>query len=92
MGAVVTKEMLAAQLPMELRGSIAPDKMVRVVVEEVVDDDHGGAPDREALRRLLEESQNAAEGAGVSWEEAVGRVRTLRDEWERREPRPADDR
>lgn len=76
MNKVILEHYPASKLPDELREGIALSASVRVTVEE------------EAKRplnhtRLLELMRNAqANAAGTSLEEAVARVRALRDEWD----------
>jgi hypothetical protein len=76
MNKIVREHYPASKLPAELRTGIAPGAAVRVTVEEET---------RKPLSRaeLLASLREAREHApGVTVEEAVARVRELRDEWE----------
>lgn len=76
MNKVVREHYPASRLPAELRAGIAPGAAVRVIVEEEA---------RRPLSRaeLLASLREAREHAtGVTLEEAVTRIRELRDEWE----------
>lgn len=77
MNKVVYKELLAAELPEELRDGIPPDRRVRVRVEEVAP--VGDTEERLArFRRYV----GAARDRGTTVDEAVERIRQLRDEWD----------
>jgi hypothetical protein len=66
----------ASKLPDELREGIDPSRHVTVTVVE-----EEQRPSREKLMQLLKEArQRSAED--VSTEEAVRRIRDLRDEWD----------
>ena len=65
----------ASKLPDDLRGRILPTASVKVTVEEIQ-----RAPDREKLLSLLQKSRRGS--TRVTLEEAVRRVRELRDEWD----------
>lgn len=66
----------ASKLPDELREGIDPSRHVTVTVVE-----EAQRPSREKLVQLLEEArQRSVED--VSTEEAVRRIRDLRDEWD----------
>jgi len=76
MGRHVLDHYPASKLPDELRGNISASATVRVIVEE----EAAKVPDRQMLVDLM---NLARRGAGnVSLEEAVQRVRDLRDEWD----------
>lgn len=77
MNKIVLEHYPASKLPRELRGDIAVGASVKITVEE------------ESLRRpmtrgeLLKSFQDARTNAkGVTLEEAVARIRELRDEWD----------
>jgi hypothetical protein len=77
MNKVVRENYPASKLPAELREGIAIGASVRVTIEE---------EDRKPLGReaLLKSLRAARENApGVTMDEAVARIRELRDEWER---------
>jgi hypothetical protein len=76
MNKIVREHYPASKLPDELRQGIASDASVRVTVEE----EGSVAPSREKLLALMEEARRHA--GKVTLEEAVQRVRTLRDEWD----------
>ncbi len=78
MNRVIHRDLKAADLPPELRGGIDPSHRVRVVVEDI--------DDRRILRsasaaRILS-LVGAASNNEPSVEEAVSRVRAIRDEWD----------
>lgn len=77
MNKVVTREMLASELPEAIRGDIAPDHRVRVTVAEMNE-----APTSDDRRARILGYIGAAKGEPVSIDEAVDRVRQLRDDWE----------
>mgnify|MGYP000904163437 CR=1 FL=1 len=77
MNKIVLEHYPASKLPQELRGSIALGASVKITVEE------------ESLRRtmtredLIKSFRDArAKAKGVTLEEAVARIRELRDEWD----------
>ena len=76
MNRVIHRELTAGELPESLRGDIDPTHRVRVVVEEIETPKHERSA---AAQRIL-----ALAGRGrymnTSIEEAVRRVRELRDE------------
>lgn len=76
MNKIVLEHYPASKLPEELRGSIAPGASVTVTIEE----EAAASPDREKLLALIRRAQRNAKP--VSLEEAVQRVRELRDEWD----------
>jgi hypothetical protein len=76
MNRIVREHYPASQLPDELRGQISENASVTVIVEE-----EARKPlSREALLKLMREAQ--AHAPGTTLEEAVARIRALRDEWE----------
>lgn len=75
MNKIVREHYPASKLPAELREGIAPGASVRVVIEE----ERKPLNRSEMLASLLEARKHAP---GVTLEEAVARVRELRDEWD----------
>ncbi|MDX8526061.1 hypothetical protein RFM68_16285 [Mesorhizobium sp. MSK_1335] len=76
MNKVILEHYPASKLPNELREGIALSASVTVTVEE-----EAKRPlDRKQLLELMRNAQ--ANAPGTSLEEAVARVRALRDEWE----------
>ena len=76
MNKVILEHYPASKLPDELREGIALGASVKVTVEEEVK----RPLDRKQLLELMRSAQ--ANAPGTSLEEAVARVRALRDEWE----------
>ncbi|TPN36633.1 hypothetical protein FKO01_08690 [Mesorhizobium sp. B2-3-3] len=76
MNKVILEHYPASKLPDELRSGIALGASVTVTVEEEAKRPLG----REQLLELMQNAQASA--PGTSLEEAVARVRALRDEWE----------
>ena len=77
MNKIVHDHYPASKLPDELRGDIAPGASVKITVEE--------EPVRRPMTRdeLLKSFREArASAKGVTLEEAVARIRELRDEWD----------
>lgn len=77
MNKIVLEHYPASKLPNDLRGDIAPEASVKITVEE--------EPVRKPMTReeLLKSFRGVRAGAkGVTLEEAVARVRELRDEWD----------
>ena len=78
MNKIIHEHYPAAKLPEDLREGIDPTGHVTVTV---VAEDH--RPSREMLAQLLEQARVRARRVGdVSSEEAVRRIRDLRDEWD----------
>jgi lipoate-protein ligase A len=75
MNKIVLEHYPASKLPQELRKGIADGASVRVTIEEEL----RPLTRKEFLASLKEARRNAK---GVTIEEAVARVRELRDEWE----------
>ena len=65
----------AERLPRELLGGIDPKHRVRVIIEDQPED----APPRRPSSKFF----GAAKERNTSLEEAVDRIRRLRDEWDR---------
>lgn len=76
MNKIVREHYPASRLPAELREGIASGASVRVTVEEEVRTPLG----REELIKLMREAQ--ANASVTTLEEAVQRIRRLRDEWD----------
>jgi hypothetical protein len=77
MNRIIHEHYPASKLPDDLREGINPSGHVTVTV---VEEDQ--RPSREKLVELLEQARARARTAGdVSTEEAVRRIRDLRDEW-----------
>ena len=70
---VVTDDVAAGELPERLRGEFEPQEVVRVTVEE---------KPRVAAEPRYKKFQGIAASRNTSIEEAVARVRALRDEWD----------
>ena len=78
MNRIIREHYPVANLPDDLREGIDPGGHVTVTVVE-----EEQRPSREKLVELLEQARARARAAGdVSTEEAVRRVRDLRDEWD----------
>lgn len=77
MNKIVRNHYPAAKLPEELRGSIAEGSSVKVTIEE----EQERHPSRDELKRQLEAARGSLERK-VSVDEAVARIRELRDEWD----------
>ena len=78
MNRIIHEHYPASKLPEDLREGINPSGHVTVTVVE-----EAQRPSREKLVELLEQARARARAAGdVSTEEAVRRVRDLRDEWD----------
>ena len=76
MNKIVREHYPASELPEELRGQIAKDASVTVTVEEEARKPLG----RDQLLELMRRAR--ADAPGTTMEEAVARIRALRDEWE----------
>jgi hypothetical protein len=76
MNKIVHEHIPASALPEELREGIDASALVTVTVQE----EEPRIKTLEQLRRLLEDARRDA--PGISTEEAVARVRELRDEWD----------
>lgn len=77
MNKIVHEHLKASELPERLREGIDAAATVTVIVQE---ESKGERLPRDELRRLLVEARHNA--SGISTDEAVARVRKLRDEWE----------
>lgn len=77
MNRIVKEHYPASKLPVELREGIDPQVHVTVTV---IEEEDRKTPTRERLKQLLDDARNNAEG--ISTEEAVARIRELRDEWD----------
>lgn len=77
MNKIILEHYPASKLPEDLREGIPPGASVTVTIQEEAD---RKPPDAKKLLELMQAAQ--ANAPGTTLEEAVGRVRTLRDEWE----------
>ena len=77
MNKIVLQHYPASKLPEELREGIAPGASVRITVEE---ENRRDPMTREELLQSFRDAR--ARAKGVTLEEAVARVRELRDEWD----------
>ncbi|MER9581766.1 hypothetical protein [Mesorhizobium sp. M0276] len=76
MNKIILEHYPASKLPDELREGIALSASVKVTIEDEAKQPLG-------RKQLLELMRNAqANAVGTSLDEAVARVRALRDEWE----------
>ncbi len=78
MNRVIHRELTASELPAELRGDIDPTHRVRVVIEDI----DGIRVRRAASAQRILALAGAAAEMGTSIEEAVERIRAIRDEWD----------
>jgi hypothetical protein len=76
MNKIVLEHYPASKLPEELRKGFSADAAVKVTVEE----EPRKPLSREQLLDLMREAQ--AHAPGTTLEEAVARIRALRDEWD----------
>jgi hypothetical protein len=76
MGKIVLEHYPVSKLPRDLRAGMPDNAMVRVTVEE----EGQKAPDEQKLRDLMNRARRNA--GKLTLEEAVQRVRELRDEWD----------
>jgi hypothetical protein len=79
MGRVELRHYPASKLPAELRGEIGLESIVSILVEEEAAATQKPLTGRD-LKQFIETSQR--NNKGVSIEEAVRRIRELRDEWD----------
>ena len=78
MNRIVKEHYPASKLPVELREGIDGDALVTVTVQP---EEGSRKPlTQKELRQLLERAQKEAKGGTI--EDAVERVRALRDEWD----------
>jgi hypothetical protein len=70
----------AERLPDDLQKLVDPSRPIRVVLEQ--DDDHKPRKSPEELLAMLDAYRATIKGTGVSTEDAVARIRELRDEWD----------
>jgi hypothetical protein len=76
MGKIVLDHYPASKLPEELRGNLSSDSVVRITIEE-----ERRAPLSPAdFVRVVQERKKTSKT--VTIDEAVARVRSLRDEWD----------
>ncbi len=77
MNKIVHEHLKASELPERLREGIDASATVTVIIEEEAETKR---PSRDHLRELLDGARKSA--SGVTTEEAVARIRALRDEWD----------
>ncbi len=77
MNKIVKSHYPASRLPEDLRGNIPSDSMVEIIVTEEL-----AAPDMAKLRDLLEVAPRHRGARSGEPDEAVKRIRTLREEWD----------
>jgi hypothetical protein len=78
MNKIVKVHYPASKLPVELREGIDSAATVTVTIQEEVESREPLS--REKLREMIEQAQTESKGGTI--EDAVTRVRTLRDEWD----------
>lgn len=76
MGKIVLDHYPASKLPEELRGNLASNSVVRITIEE---ERRQPLSASELVKELKERKKNRP---SVSIEDAVARIRALRDEWD----------
>jgi hypothetical protein len=79
MNKIVTEHIRASEVPSHLRDGIDPSALVTVTVQEESASTRP-PPDRAELKALIERARKSA--SGITTEEAVSRIRSLRDEWD----------
>ena len=70
----------AERLPDDLQKLIDPSRPIRIVIEQ--DDDQKVRKSPEELLAMLDAYRATIKGKGISTEDAVARIRELRDEWD----------
>ena len=70
----------AERLPDDLQKLIDPSRPIRIVIEQ--DDDQKVRKSPEELLAMLDAYRATIKGKGISTEDAVARLRELRDEWD----------
>ena len=70
----------AERLPDDLQKLIDPSRPIRIVIEQ--DDDQKVRKSPEELLAMLDAYRETIKGKGISTEDAVARIRELRDEWD----------
>jgi hypothetical protein len=78
MNKIVREQYPASKLPEDLRGPLPPQAMVRVTVES----DETPIKSIKQVMQDIEAARSRGGWPSVSTEEAVARIRTLRDEWD----------
>jgi hypothetical protein len=78
MGRVELKHYPASKLPVDLRGEFGVNASVNIVIEE--DKPHVKPLIGEELKQMINSAQQNTKG--ITTEEAVARIRVLRDEWD----------
>lgn len=79
MGIITVKHYQASKLPHDLRGDLPSDAIVSVTIQEEQKKAPPSTP--EALKKQIENAQRGQKRP-VTIEEAVERIRKLRDEWD----------
>ena len=70
----------AERLPDDLQKLIDPSRPIRIVIEQ--DDDQKVRKSPEEMLAMLDAYRATIKGKGISTEDAVARIRELRDEWD----------
>jgi hypothetical protein len=70
----------AERLPDDLQKLIDPSRPIRIVIEQ--DDDQKVRKSPEELLAMLDAYRATIKGKSISTEDAVARIRELRDEWD----------
>ena len=78
MNKIVREHYPVDRLPKDLQGELGDARLVTVTIER----ERAPIGKDDLVRQLREEKARMKPGEGVSMEEAVARVRTLRDEWD----------
>jgi hypothetical protein len=78
MNKIVREKYPASKLPDDLRGTLSPQSMVRVTVES----DETPVKSVKQIMQDVEALRSKGDWPSVSTEEAVARIRALRDEWD----------
>ena len=76
MGKIVLEHYPASKLPRDLRQGMPENAIVRITVEEEIP----SSPDQRKLVALMDQARRGARK--LTLEDAVRRVRKLRDEWD----------
>lgn len=82
MNKIVREHYPVERLPEDLRAELGIASTVRLIIETDVPDEHERQRKHEVALAALQRARAAVRDRGVTAEEAVARVRTLRDEWE----------
>jgi len=79
MNKIILEHIPAAELPEKLRPGINPAANVTLTVQE---ETQARIKSPAELRQMIKEARNASGSPGISTDEAVARIRALRDEWD----------